>query len=161
VPGLKGRFFCVWNCLIFIEGQYTSVWPEICCVLSKFNGYSYVEFQEITILGDFFINFVQTKVILYQNLWNFALLFEILFWVCIAQKKFTQVLSYVVYTQVRRQNQKQLRKKRYGKRKARMFCFWKTSFVHSRSWTSYALLLGYFGLKFLPNVCHRAYWVLA
>ena len=34
----------------------------------KFNGDSYVEFQEKTISGDFFINFMQTKAIIYQNL---------------------------------------------------------------------------------------------
>ena len=38
------------------------------------------------------------------------------------------------------------------RRKVRTFCFWKTSFVQSRSGTYYALLLGYFGMKFLPNI---------
>ena len=41
-----------------------------------------------------------------------------------------------------------------------MFCFWRTSFVHSRSGTNYALLLDCFGLKFLPDVRHCVYWVL-
>ena len=35
LPGLKGRFVCVWNCLIFFVGEYSSVWPEICRVLSQ------------------------------------------------------------------------------------------------------------------------------
>jgi len=35
-----------------------------------------------------------------------------------------------------------------------------TSFVHSRSGTYQALLLGCFGLKFLPDVRHCVYWVL-
>jgi len=34
----------------------------------KFSGDSYVEFQEKTISGEFFRNFVQTKAMLYQNL---------------------------------------------------------------------------------------------
>jgi len=55
---------------------------------------------------------VQTKAILYQNLWNFALLSAILFWVCIALKKFTQVLSYVICTQVRRHVHKEITKTR-------------------------------------------------
>ena len=42
-----------------------------------------------------------------------------------------------------------------------MFCFRKTSFVHSRSGTYYFLLLGCFGLKSLPDVHHCVYWVLA
>jgi len=45
-------------------------------------------------------------------------------------------------------------------RKARTFYFRKTGFVHSRSGTYYALLLGYFGLKFLPHIRHCVYWVL-
>ena len=46
-------------------------------------------------------------------------------------------------------------------KKRRTFCFQKTSFVHSRSKTYYALLLMYFGMKFLLDVCHRICWVLA
>jgi len=46
-------------------------------------------------------------------------------------------------------------------RKARTFCFRKTGFVHSRCGTYCALLLGYFGLKFLPDIGHCVYWVLA
>ena len=34
----------------------------------KFSGDSYADFQEKTISGEFFRNFVQTKTILYQNL---------------------------------------------------------------------------------------------
>jgi len=41
------------------------------------------------------------------------------------------------------------------------FCFRKTSFVNSGSRTYYALLLGWFGLKLLPDVCHCVYCVLA
>jgi len=46
-------------------------------------------------------------------------------------------------------------------RKARTFCYRKTGFVHSRSGTYCFLLLGYFGLKFLPDIRHCFYWVLA
>jgi len=41
------------------------------------------------------------------------------------------------------------------------FCFRKTSFVRSGSWTYYALLFGCFGLKFLPDIRNCVYWVLA
>ena len=40
----------------------------------KFSGDSYAEFQEKTITGEFFRNFVQTKAILKKNMRNFALL---------------------------------------------------------------------------------------
>jgi len=68
---------------------------------------------------------VQTKVILYRNLWNFALLSEILFWVCIAPKKFTQVPSYVVCIEVRRHVHKQITERRYGAEKPGRFVFGK------------------------------------
>jgi len=32
---MKWRFVFVWNCLIFFVGEYSSVWPEICHVLSQ------------------------------------------------------------------------------------------------------------------------------
>ena len=50
----------------------------------KFNGDSWVEFQEQIIPGEFFRNFVQTKAILYRNLRNSGLISAILFWVRIA-----------------------------------------------------------------------------
>jgi len=90
-----------------------------------FSGDSCVEFQEKTILGEFFINFLQTKAILYRNLWNFGLISAIWFWMCIALKNFTQVLSYVVWTQVRRHVHKQITKRRYGEEKPGRFVFWK------------------------------------
>jgi len=89
----------------------------------KFSGDSYVEFQERTISGEFFRNFVQTKAILYQNLCNSALFSAILFWVRIAPKKFTQVLSYVFCTRVRRHEHKQITKRRYGEENPRRFVF--------------------------------------
>ena len=80
-------------------------------------------FQEKTISGEFFRNFLQTNSILYQHLWNFALLYANLFWVRIALKKFTQVLSYVVCTQVKRHVHKQITKRRYGEEKPGHFVF--------------------------------------
>ena len=103
---------------------------------------------------------MKTKAILYKNSWNFALGSAIIFWVRIVLKKFAQVLWYVVFTQVRRHVRKQITKKKIRQRKARTFCFRKTSFFHSRSETNYALFLGYFGLKFLPDIRHCVYWVL-
>ena len=127
----------------------------------KFSGDSYVEFQDKSITGEFFRNFVQTKAILYRNLWNFALLSEFLLWVHIALKKFTQVLSYVVCPQVRRHVHKKNHKMKIRVRKSRTFSFRKTSSVHPRYGTYYTLLLGCFGHKLLPDVLHRIYWVLA
>ena len=93
-------------------------------------------------------------------MWNSALRSAIFFRVRIALKKFTQVLSYVVCTQVRRHAHKKITKKRYGVEKPGRFFFRKTNFVYSRSRTYYALRLGYFGLRFLPDIRHWVYWVL-
>ena len=125
----------------------------------KFSRDSYVEFQEKTISGEFFRNFVQTKV-LYQNLWNFSILSANLFWVRIALKKFTQVLSYVVCTLVSHIHKK-FKKNKIWRRKVRTFCFQKTSFLHPRTGTYNALILGYFGLKFLLDNRYCVYWVFA
>jgi len=156
----EGSFVCetVW---VFSWGNthpFELKFVEFC---PKFSADSYVESQEKTIRGEFFKNFGQTKAMLYQSSWNFALFSKILVWVRIALKKFIQVLSYVVCTQVRRHVHKQIKKKKIRGRKARTLFFRKTNFVHSRSGTYYALLSGYSGLTFLPDVRHSVYWVFA
>jgi len=103
-----GNIFFIHHCQGWKEGSFVceTVWffswvnthpfdLKFIAFCPKFSGDSYVEFQAKTISGGFFINFFQTKAILYQNLWNFALLFAILFRVRIALKKFIQVLPYV------------------------------------------------------------------
>ena len=82
-------------------------------------------FRKKTVSGEFFINFVQTKYILYRHLWNSGLISAISFCVRIALKKFTQVLSYVVCTQVRRHAHKQITKTRYGEEKSGRFVLWR------------------------------------
>jgi len=84
-----------------------------------------VNLRKKTISGEFFRNLVQTKAILYRNLWNSALISTISFWVRIALKKFTQILSYVVCTQVRRHDHKQITKRWYGEEKPVRFVFGK------------------------------------
>jgi len=151
-----GNKFFIHHCQDWKEGSFVfeTVWffswanthpfdLKFVAFCPKFSGDSYVEFQEKSISGEFFWNFGQTKAILYRNLWNFSLLSEILFWVRIALKKFKQVLSYVVCTRVRRHVHKKNHKKKIRGRKARTFCFRKTSFVHPRSGTYYALLFGF------------------
>jgi len=68
---------------------------------------------------------LKTKAILYRNLWNFALLSAILFWVRITLKKFTEALSYVVCTQLRRHVHKQITRRRCGEEKPGRFVFGK------------------------------------
>ena len=108
----------------------------------KFSRYSYVEIQEKNYFGRIFQKFCGNQG------------YHLLFWVRISLKIFTQVLSYVVCSQVTIHVHKQITKTRYGVEKLGRF-------VHSRSGTYYASLLGYFGLKFLPNIRHYVYWVLA
>jgi len=74
-------------------------------------------FRKKLFLENFSEILLKTKAILYLNLWNFALLSAILFWVRIALKKFTEVLSYVGCTQLRRHVHKQITKRRCGEEK--------------------------------------------
>jgi len=101
----------VWNCLIFFLGEYSSVWPEICRVLSQ----TQWRFLRGISGNNHFERFFQ-KFFAKQNLWNFALLSAIFFRVRIALKKFTQVLSYVVCTQLRRHDHNQITKGDIGKK---------------------------------------------
>jgi len=92
----------------------------------KFSRDSYMEFRKRVISGEFFRNYVQTKAMLYRNLWNFAILSAILFWVHIALKilkQFTQVHSYVVCTLLRRHVHKKLQWRRYREEKPTRFVF--------------------------------------
>jgi len=126
----------------------------------KFSWDSYVKFQEKTISGEFFRIFVQTKAIL-QKLWNFALLYAILFWIRITLTKIHTSTFICCSGPGKEARPKINHKKKIRGRKTRTFCFRKTSFVHSWSGTYYALLLGCFGMKFLPDVRLCVDWVLA
>jgi len=125
-----------------------------------FSGDSYVGFQGKLFRENFSEIFVQTKAIIYQNLKNFAILSAI-FILCPygAEKSYTNTFIGCLHLG-KEARPKTYHKKKIRWRKARTFCFWKTSFVHSRSRTYYALLLGCFSLKFLPDVRHCVYWVL-
>jgi len=115
----------MWNCLIFSWANTHPFELQFFAYCPKFSGYSYVEFQEKCISGEFFGNSVETKAILYQNLWNFAYFRQFLFWVRVALEKFSQVLTYVVCTQVRRHVHKRITKRRYGEENTGRFVFGK------------------------------------
>ena len=70
-------------------------------------------------------DFLQTKAILYQNLWNFALLYAIFILRPYCAENFTQVFSHVVCTQVRRHVHKRIKKRKYGEKKPGRFVFGK------------------------------------
>ena len=131
--------FCIHHCQGWEEGSFVceTVWYfswvnthsldlKFVAFCLNFRGDSSVEFKEKNISGEFFINFVQTKAILCQNLWNFAIVSVILFCVRIAMKKLTQVLSYVVCTQARRHVHKEITKRIYGGENPGSFVFGKT-----------------------------------
>jgi len=83
-----------------------------------------MEFQEKTILGEFFRIFNETKV--YTKTCETSPYFlQFLFCVRFAQKKFTQVLSYVVCAQVRRHVHKGISKRIYREEKPGRFVFGK------------------------------------
>jgi len=140
---MKGSFVCVWNCLIFFVGEYSSVWTEICRVLSQIQWRFLRGISGKKYFGQFFRNFVQTKVILYRNLWNFTLVSEILFWDRIALKKFTQVLSYVLCTLVRTHVNK-ISQKEYTGEKTQDILFSENQFCSPSIWDLLRLTLWVF-----------------
>ena len=145
----------------FFLGEYSSVWPEICHVLPKFSRDSYVEFQEKTILGEFFRNFIENQGYSLPKLVKFRHTFcnFILGSYCVEKILTSTFISCLLPGKEAHPSTNH--KKKIQGRKPRTFCFRKTSFVQSRSGTYYALLLGYFGMKFLPDIRHCVYWVLA
>jgi len=84
----------------------------------KFSRDSYVEFKEKIMSGEFFIYFIENQGYSLPKLVKFRPTFgnSIMGPYCV-EKKFTQVLSYVVCTQVRRHVHKQITRTRYGKEK--------------------------------------------
>ena len=64
LPGLKGWFVRVWNCLILLLGEYSSVSPEICRVLSQIQWTLFHENSGKNHFGRIFQKFCATKAIL-------------------------------------------------------------------------------------------------
>jgi len=145
----EGLFVCetVWY---FTQGNTHPFDLKYVAFGPKFSGYSYVDFQEKSISGEFFKKLLKFR----PTLCNF-------YCVCIALKKFTQVLSYVICTPVRRHVHKWITKRRYGGENPRRFVFEKpVLFILGLGLTTpYSLCV--FGLNFLPDVFHFVYWVLA
>jgi len=121
----------------------------------------FLNFRKKLLLENFSEIFAQTKAIFYRKLWNSALLSTIFILRSYCAKKIhTSTFICCLHPGNKARPWKNHKKKIRG-RKARTFCFGKTSFVHSRARTYYALLLGCFVLKLLLDVHHCIYWVLA
>ena len=116
---LKLFWFFSWVNTHLLDLKFVAFCPE-------FSGYFCVEFQEKTILGEFFRIFHANQgydlpkfVKFHPTFYNFYSAF-VFRW-----KKFTQVLSYVVCTQVRKHIHKRITKRRYREEKPRHFVFGK------------------------------------
>jgi len=119
LPGLRRSYVCVSNCLIFFVGEYSSVWPEICRVLSRIQWEFVSGVSGKKYFGRIFLKFSPKSRTKTCKISPYFLQF--LFYVRITVKKFTQVLSYVVCTQVRRHVHKRITKIRYREGKSRRF----------------------------------------
>ena len=91
----------------------------------KFSGDSYVEFQDKTISENFSEIFFKPRLSSTKPCEILPYFLQFLFWVRIAMKKFTQVLPYVVCTQVRRHVHKTITKRRYGEKNQGRYVFGK------------------------------------
>jgi len=110
----------------FFVGEYLSVWLEICHVLSQIYWRFFCGISGKNYFGRIFCKFCQTKAISSTKTCEISPYFlQFLFWFRIAPKKFTQVLPYVVCTQVRRHANKRITKRRYREENPRPFVFGK------------------------------------
>ena len=91
----------------------------------KFSKDSYVEFKEKTFSGEFLRNFVQNQGYHLQKCVKFRLIFCNIILGPYCVEKLTQVLSYVVCTQVRRHVHKQITKRRHEEENSRRLVFGK------------------------------------
>ena len=122
---------------------------------------SYVEFQEKKISGEFLRNFIQNKGYSLPKIVKFRPTFcnFILGPYCVEKIHTTTFICCFHPGKEARLQTNHKNKIRW--RKARTFCFRKTSFFPSHFGTYYALLLGYFSLIFLPDISNCVYCVLA
>jgi len=142
-------------------GEYSFVWPEICRVLSKIKWRFLGGISGKNYSGRIFQKFCANqgyslpKLVKFRpNLCNF-----IMGPYC-AEKNSHRNFRMLFAPRQGGTSVNEWEKEDTGKN-SRTFCFPKTGFVHSHSGTFYALLLGNFGMKFLPDICHCVYWVLA
>ena len=142
-------------------GEYLSVWPKICHVLPQILWRFLRRISGKIYFGRIFQKFCANQGYPLPKLVKF----DPTFWNFILGPYCTEKIQSRTFICCFHPGKEALpstnNKNKIGGRKARTFCFRKTSFVHYRSGTYYALLLGYFVLKFLPDVRHCVYWVLA
>ena len=138
-------------------GEYSSVWPEICRVLSQIQWRFLRGISGENYFGRIFQKFCENQGYPLVKLVKFRPTFYNFFpGPYCAEKIRASTFVCRLHPGKEARPQTDHRKKIRG-RKARTFCFRKTGFVHSRSGTYCALLLGYFGLKFLPDTRHCVY----
>jgi len=161
LPELKGSFVCVWNCLIFFVGEYSSVWPEICRVLSQIQWRFLSGIFEKNYSGRIFQKFCANqgyplpKLLKFRpNICNF-----ILGSYCdekISQKHFRMLFA-------PRQGGTSInesQKKDTGKKSQDIF-FSENRFCLVSVWDLLRLTPLIFWSEILPDIRHCIYWILA
>jgi len=119
-------FFCMWNCLIFFVGEYSYFWPEICRVLSQIQWKFLGGISGKKLFRENFSEILCKPRLSSTKTCEISPYFrQFLFWVRVALEKFTQVLPYVVCTQVRRHVHKRITNIRYGEENPGRFVFGK------------------------------------
>ena len=126
--GLKGRFVRVWNCLIFFRVsiliRLTWNLSEIFRVLSRIQWRFLRGISGKNYFRRTFRKFLRKpRLSSTKTCENSPYFLQFLLCFRIALKNFTQVLLYVVCTQVRRHDNKRITKRRYEEEKPRRFVF--------------------------------------
>jgi len=122
-------------------GEYSSVWPEICRVLSQIQWRFIRGISGKNYFGRIFQKFCANQGYPLPKLVEFRTTFFNFILGPYCAEKFTQVLSYVVCTQVRRHVHKKITKIRYGEEMPGRFVFGKPVLLTLGLWltTPYSL----------------------
>jgi len=107
----------------FFLGEYSSVWPEIYRILSQIQSRFLLGISRKSYFRRIFQKYFLNQGYPLPKLVKFHPTFCNFILVHIVLKKFTQVLSYVVCTQLRRHVHKKITKRRYEEEKSARFVF--------------------------------------
>jgi len=151
----------VWSTLIFFVGEYSSVWPETSHDLSQIQWRFLGGISGRNYSGRIFQKFCANQGYPLPKLVKFRPNFcNFISCPYCAEKKSHKYFHMLFAPRYGGTSINKSQKEDTGNNSQDVI-FRKTSFVHSRSGTYYTLLLGYFSLKFLPDIRHCVYWVLA
>jgi len=161
LPGLKGRFVYLWNYLILFVGEYSSVWPKICRVLSQIQRRLLGEISGKNYSGRIFQKFCANQGYHLPKLVKFRPNFcNFIRRPYCAEKNSHKHFRMLFAPRQGGTSINESKKEDTGK-KSQDVLFSENRFCSLSVWDLLHLIPWVFCLKFLPDIRHCVYWVLA